>query len=117
MPLTLTLSPIADGYTRTAKTEPTEYKYPIVEFTYRPALGAAVVEYRHGCSAGAKSEEKAVVALLLAHIKGWDVRTEKDEVAPVTAELLAIVPPVIRQQLVEIVCGYTAQQQADATKN
>jgi hypothetical protein len=108
---------ISDGFTRTAKTEPTEHRYPVVDFTYRPALAAAISEYRHGCAQGPKQEEKATCKLLFDHLKGWDVVDEKGDGSPFTVEVLAKVPEQIRSQMIAIICGWTMQEQAEQAKN
>ena len=109
--------PIDDGYTRDGETAPTEFKYPVVKFKYRPAIGKDASRHRHNCNAGADAEEKSVITLLMAHVKGWELTDDKGNGVPVTAENLTNMYPLIRSQIVDIVMGYTPQQQDADAKN
>lgn len=111
-----------DGYTLTATTKATltspsgavlADNLPVVEFKYRPALPAALAEWRYqfARAGSGKAELDATVKMLAAHLVSWDV-TSGGGPAPLTADALARVPEPILNQIIDAVTSWKAGEAA-----
>ena len=101
---------IDDGFTVTATLK--RGRWPEITFTYRPALPEASDTYQleaQRAQTGA-DRTRAATGLLLKHLVSWDAqlvgKSDEDGTAPLSAESLRRLPPIVRDALVDVVCGY-----------
>ncbi len=107
---------IHDGYTLEGVV-PALGSTPELKFRYRPALPEAVYEFGRAAKLNGKQEMAAVIALLVAHLVDWNVTNQDGAVVPINAESLKRVSHRAQQRMVDVVTGYTADEQGADAKN
>jgi hypothetical protein len=110
---------IQDGYTLDF-TLPARGRRPTVTGRYRPALAEAIYEYmrvRSNPRSTGKEILDATVKVLADHLVSWDAAGADGQTVPASAEHLRRVPYLALEELVNVVTGYTEEQQAADVKN
>jgi hypothetical protein len=81
-----------------------------INFTYRPALAEAVMDYQIAAGRAASGAER---------MRAWDVEDGDDSLrtAPITVDTLNRIPPYLLNKMVDFITGYEeAQVVADLKK-
>jgi hypothetical protein len=92
-----------------------------INFTYRPALAEAVMDYQIAAGRAASGAERmrAFASILVPYLQSWDVEDGDDSLrtAPITVDTLNRIPPYLLNKMVDFITGYEeAQVVADLKK-
>ena len=109
------LAPIHDGYTLKG-TVAASGRFPEVTFEYRPALAEAVADHIAAPKHTGKLAMKAFADLLLRHVLSWSI-LDRGEPTGVTLDVLNRMPHPILVKMVDIVTGYSLEEQTADAKN
>lgn len=109
-----------DGYTLKSETKETYETcagLPVVSFQYRPALPAALTDWRYALrmARSGKDEYEATLKLLTDHLVSWDIE-DAGKTAPITTETLRRVPEPILAQLITTITAW-APKSAESLGN
>lgn len=106
---------IDDGYTITA-TLPAKGRMPALQFTYRPAMPAAITEYRLQYSRANDGAGKiaAESKFIVDHLHSWDATDAAGKTADIKPEMIAKIPELRRNEMMEeIMWGFEKREAAE----